>query len=158
MMDYTCLGQNKTMRDRRYKVLKEFVKGKTPIETAEKLDMPMKQVENDRLFITNGGLQNTPVEIVRELNNSYYEIKHAELESEAEKYRDDDDRKSYIGIQKEIRGYKSDSLKLMGLMNDKVEHSGDVTIRYVGDAIDGDSNPIPAITTTTDISQTKNKV
>ena len=70
MIDYTCLGQNKAMRERRYKVLKEFVKGKTPIETAEILDMPMKQVENDRLFITNGGLQNTPAEIVRLINNS----------------------------------------------------------------------------------------
>ena len=146
------------MRERRYKVLKEFVKGKTPKETADILNMPMKQVENDRFFITDGGLKNTPAEVVRELNNSYYEIKHAELEKESEKYRDDNDRKSYISIQKEIRGYKSDSLKLMGLMNDKVEHSGDVTIKYVGDAIDGDRDSIPAITPTTDISQTKNKV
>ena len=121
MIDYTCLGQNKTMRERRYKVLKEFVNGKTPIETAEVLDMPMKQVENDRLFITNGGLQNTPVEIVRELNNSYYEIKHAELEGEAEIYRDDGDRKSYIAVQKVIGDNKSASLKLMGLMNDKLD-------------------------------------
>ena len=158
MIDYTCLGQNKAMRERRYKVLKEFVNGKTPKETAEKLDMPMKQVENDRLFITNGGIKNTPAELMRHLNNSYYEIKHAELEGEAEKYLDDKDRRSYIAIQKEIRSYKADSLKLMGLMNDKVEHSGDVIIRYVGDAIDGDSNTIPAITTTTDIPQTKNKV
>lgn len=131
MIDYSCLGQNKVMRERRYKVLKEFVNGKTPKETAEKLDMPMKQVENDRLFITNGGLQNTPAEIVRLINNSYYEIKHAELEGEAEKYRDDDDRKSYIGIQKEIRSYKSDSLKLMGLMNEKVEHSGEIQLNAV---------------------------
>ena len=121
MIDYTCLGQNKAMRERRYKVLKEFVKGKTPKETAEILDLPMKQVENDRLFITNGGLQNTPVEIVRELNNSYYEIKHAELEGEAEKYRQDEDRKSYIAIQKVIGDNKSNSLKLMGLMNDKLD-------------------------------------
>jgi len=131
MIDYTCLGQNKAMRERRYKVLKEFVKGKTPIETAEALDMPMKQVENDRLFITNGGLQNTPVEIVRELNNSYYEIKHAELEGEAEKYRKDEDRKSYIAIQKVIGDNKSNSLKLMGLMNDKVEHSGAIKLDAV---------------------------
>ncbi|MCK5225092.1 MAG: hypothetical protein KAQ89_00080 [Planctomycetes bacterium] len=121
MIDYTCLGQNKAMRERRYKVLKEFVKGKTPKETAEILDMPMKQVENDRLFITNGGLQNTPAEVVRELNNSYYEIKHAELEGEAEKYRQDEDRKSYIGIQKVIGDNKTASLKLMGLMNDKLD-------------------------------------
>ena len=121
MIDYTCLGQNKTMRERRYKVLKEFVKGKTPKETAEILDMPMKQVENDRLFITDGGLKNTPVEIVRELNNSYYEIKHAELEGEAEKYREEEDRKSYIAIQKVIGDNKSNSLKLMGLMNDKLD-------------------------------------
>ena len=121
MIDYTCLGQNKTMRERRYKVLKEFVKGKTPIETAEILDMPMKQVENDRIFITNGGLQNTPAEVVRELNNSYYEIKHAELEGEAEKYRQEEDRKSYIAIQKVIGDNKSNSLKLMGLMNDKLD-------------------------------------
>ena len=126
MIDHRCLGQNKAMRERRYKVLKEFVKGKTPKETAEELDMPMKQVENDRLFITDGGLKNTPAEVVRELNNSYYEIKHAELESEAEKYRDDEDRKSYIAIQKVIGDNKSASLRLMGLMNEKVEHSGTI--------------------------------
>ena len=131
MIDYTCLGQNKAMRERRYKVLKEFVKGKTPKETAEKLDMPMKQVENDRLFITNGGLQNTPAEVVRVLNNSYYEIKHAELEGEAEKYRQDEDRKSYIAIQKAIGDNKSASLKLMGLMNDKVEHTGEIQLNAV---------------------------
>lgn len=121
MIDYTCLGQNKAMRERRYKVLKEFVKGKTPKETAEILDMPMKQVENDRFFITDGGLKNTPAEVVRELNNSYYEIKHAELEGEAEKYRKEEDRKSYIAIQKVIGDNKSNSLKLMGLMNDKLD-------------------------------------
>ena len=109
------------MRERRYKVLKEFVKGKTPKETAEILDMPMKQVENDRFFITDGGLKNTPAEVVRELNNSYYEIKHAELEGEAEKYRKEEDRKSYIAIQKVIGDNKSNSLKLMGLMNDKLD-------------------------------------
>jgi len=122
------------MRERRYKVLSEFVKGKTPKETAKVLDIPIKQVFNDRLFLTGGNLKNVPAEIMRELNNSYYEIKHAELEKQSEKYLDDDDRKSYIGIQKEIRGFKSDSLKLMGLMNDKVEHSGEVTtvleVRY----------------------------
>ncbi|MCK5012735.1 MAG: hypothetical protein KAS66_02860 [Candidatus Omnitrophica bacterium] len=126
MIDYTCLGQNKAMRERRYKVLKEFVKGKTPKETAEILDLPMKQVENDRLFITNGGLKNTPAEVVRELNNSYYEIKHAELETEAKRYIDDDDRRSYIAIQKVIGDNKAASLKLMGFMNEKVEHSGTI--------------------------------
>lgn len=131
MIDYTCLGQNKAMRERRYKVLKEFVNGKTPKETAEKLNMPMKQVENDRLFITNGGLQNTPAEIVRLINNSYYEIKHAELEGEAEKYRQDEDRKSYIAIQKVIGDNKSASLKLMGLMNEKIEHSGEIQLNAV---------------------------
>ena len=133
MIDYTCLGQNKAMRERRYKVLKEFVKGKTPKETADILNMPMKQVENDRFFITDGGLKNTPAEVVRELNNSYYEIKHAELEGEAETYRQDEDRKSYIAIQKVIGDNKTASLKLMGLLSEKVELSGSVShpIEYV---------------------------
>lgn len=130
------------MRERRYKVLKEFVKGKTPKETAEELDMPIKQVENDRLFITDGGLKNTPAEVVRELNNSYYEIKHAELETEAERYIDDDDRRSYIAIQKVIGDNKAASLKLMGLMNEKVEHSG--TIVTIVDNIPLNKDIVPA--------------
>lgn len=142
MIDHRCLGQNKAMRERRYKVLKEFVKGKTPKETAEKLDMPMKQVENDRLFITDGGLKNTPAEIVRLLNNSYYEIKHGELEQEAEKYRTDDDRKSYIAIQKVIGDNKAASLKLMGFMNEKVEYSG--TIVTIVDNIPLNKDVVPA--------------
>lgn len=142
MIDHTCLGKNKTMRERRYKVLKEFVKGKTPKETAETLDMPMKQVENDRLFITDGGLKNTPAEVVRELNNSYYEIKHAELETEAEKYKNDEDRRSYIAIQKVIGDNKAASLKLMGLMNEKVEHSG--TIVTIVDNIPLKKDIVPA--------------
>lgn len=146
MIDHTCLGQNKAMRERRYKVLKEFVKGKTPKQTAEILDMPMKQVENDRLFITDGGLKNIPAEIVRLLNNSYYEIKHAELESEAEKYLQDEDRKSYIAIQKVIGDNKSASLKLMGLLSEKVELSGSVShpIEYVPVKKTDDTKPTDA--------------
>lgn len=121
MIDYTCLGGNPKMRERRYKVLCEYVDGKTPEQTAKILDMPIKQVFNDRQFLTSGGIKNVPAEIMRLLNSSYYEIKHGELETEAKKYRDEDDRKSYIAIQKEIRSYKADSLKLMGLMNDKLD-------------------------------------
>lgn len=143
MIDLTCLGRTPAMRERRYKVLSEYVKGKTPRETAKVLDMPIKQVENDRLKLTSGGIKNIPAEIMRELNGSYYEIKHGELESEAEKYRDEDDRRSYIAIQKEIRSYKADSLKLMGLLSEKVEHSG--TIVTIVDDIPRKAEPIDDI-------------
>lgn len=131
MIDHTCLGSNPKMRERRYKVLCEYVNGKTPKQTADTLDLPIKQVFNDRHFLTDGGIKNVPAEIMRLLNSSYYEIKHGELETEAEKYRDDDDRKSYIAIQKVIGDNKTASLKLMGLMNEKVEHTGAIKLNTV---------------------------
>lgn len=143
MIDHTCLGRTPAMRERRYKVLSEFVKGKTPRETAKVLDLPIKQVFNDRLFLTGGGLKNIPAEIMRELNGSYYEIKHGELETEAEMYRDDDDRRSYIAIQKVIGDNKIASLKLMGLLNEKIEHSG--TIVTIVDDIPRNAEPIDDI-------------
>ena len=152
MIDYTCLGQNTEMRERRYDVLALFIKGATPQETHKILSkqkhpkLTLKQVYNDRLFFTTNPLHNLPAEMARDFN----------LEVRLDVFKPDS--KSWIATQELIRKYKADSLKLQGLMNDKVEHSGDVTIRYAGEAIDGDSNPIPAITPTKDIPQTKNKV
>ncbi len=155
-IDFTCLGQNPEMRQRRYDVLSLFVKGATPQETAELLNLPKKQVENDRMFITKQPLHNLPAEMAKDFNLSFYEMKVRELEDKLEELKKD--TRSWIGTQELIRKFKADSLKLQGLMNDKVEHSGDITIKYVGDDIDGNTDKVPTITTTEAISQSDNKV
>ena len=156
MIDYTCLGQNTKIRERRYDVLSLLVKGTKPREIVDTLKLTDDQVKNDIAFLTTKPLHNMPVEIAKDFNLSFYELKVMELEDKLDELKDTP--KFWMAIQELIRKYKVDSLKLQGLMNDKVEHSGDVTIRYVGDAIDGDSNPIPPITSTTNVPQTQNKV
>jgi len=132
MIDYTCLGQNTEMRKRRYDVLSLFVKGATPQETANLLNLSIKQVYNDRLFFTTNPLHNLPAEMARDFNQSFYEMKVRELEGRLKDFKTDS--KSWLATQELIRKYKADSLKLMGLMNEKVELSGEVTtvleVRY----------------------------
>jgi len=127
MIDYTCLGQNTEMRERRYDVLALFIKGATPQETHKILskqkhpDLTLKQVYNDRLFFTTNPLHSLPAEMARDFNQSFYEMKVRELEGRLKDFKTDS--KSWLATQ-----------ELMGLMNDKVELSGEVTtvleVRY----------------------------
>ena len=125
MIDYTCLGQNTEMRERRYDVLALFIKGATPQETHKILSkqkhptLTLKQVYNDRLFFTTNPLHNLPAEMARDFNLSFYEVKIRELEVRLDVFKPDS--KSWIATQELIRKYKADSLKLQGLMNDKLD-------------------------------------
>jgi len=131
-INYTCLGQNDTMRKRRYNVLSFYLKGGTPEETVNITnknpdipDITLKQVYNDIQFLRNTPLHDLPIEMARDFGKSFYELKVTELERKLSK--NESNPAVWLGIQKLIREYKADSLKLQGLMNEKVEHEGEIT-------------------------------
>ena len=132
MIDYTCLGKTKPIQERRYKVLSLLVKGAKPREIVDHLSLTDDQVKNDIAHLTTNPLHNMPVEIAKDFNLSFYELKVRELEDKLEELKDTP--KFWMATQELIRKYKADSLKLQGLMNDKVELSGEVTtvleVRY----------------------------
>ena len=70
--------------------------------------------------------------IAKDMNNSAYELKIRELEVMAESVKHD--IKAWTALQKPILEARAASLKLQGLMSEKVEHSGEVTnileVRY----------------------------
>lgn len=131
-IDYSRLGKKPDMQERRFNVLTYWVKGATPADTAKALEMDISDVYNDYKFITKAKLHDISPEIARGFNLSFYEIKIRELEGNLKDFKVDS--KAWLGLQETIRKYKVDSLKLQGLMNEKVEHSGEVTnileVRY----------------------------
>jgi len=66
-------------------------------------------------------------------------LKLRELEGKSREYSAD--QKNWLGLQSLILKNKELSLKLMGLMSDKVEHSGEVSfaLRWMTDEEDNDS-------------------
>jgi len=129
MIDHTCLGKTTKIQERRYSVLTLLLKGAKPREIAELLNLTDNQVKNDIFHLTNTPLHNTTVDIARDFNTSWYEIKVRELEGRLKDFKTDS--RSWLATQELIRKYKADSLKLQGLMNDKVEHSGAIELNAV---------------------------
>ena len=131
-MDYSLLGKSKKIQQRRYKVLSLMVKGGTPDDITRILQLPFKTVDNDMAHIRKQPLHTLSSTIAKDLNNSAYELKIRELETKAETVKHD--TKAWAAIQKLILDARAASLKLQGLMNDKVVHSGEVTnileVRY----------------------------
>lgn len=119
MIDHTCLGRTDEIRDRRYSILSLLVKGTKPRDIVSLLGFTDDQVKNDIFFLTNTPLHNLPVELARDYNLSFYEVKVLELEGRLEDF--ETDSKSWLANQELIRKYKADSLKLQGLMNDKLD-------------------------------------
>jgi len=129
MIDHSCLGKTIKIQERRYAVLTLLIKGAKPREIANLLSLSDNQVKNDIFHLTNTPLHNTTVDIARDFNTSFYEIKARELEGKLKDFKEDS--KSWLATQELIRKYKADSLKLMGLMNDKVEHTGAIKLDAV---------------------------
>ncbi len=133
-IDYSRLGQNEEMQKRRYDVLTYWVKGATPADTAEGLKIDIADVYNDFRFISKSDLHDISPEIARGFNQSFYEIKIRELEGSLKRLKAD--IKAWLTLQDLIRRYKLDSLRLQGLLTDKVEHSGTVKMEIsLDDAI-----------------------
>lgn len=132
MIDHRCLGKTQPVQERRYNVLSLLLKGAKPREITDIFKLSDNQVKNDIFYLTNTPLNNMTVDIAKDFNTSWYEVKIRELEGRLKGFKEDS--RSWLATQELIRKYKADLLKLMGLMNDKVEHSGEVTtvleVRY----------------------------
>ena len=124
MIDHRCLGKTQPVQERRYNVLSLLLKGAKPREIIDILKLSDNQVKNDIFHLTSTPLHNTTVDIARDYNQSFYELKVRELEGRLKDFKTDS--RSWLATQELIRKYKADSLKLQGLMNEKVELSGEV--------------------------------
>jgi len=132
-IDFSLLGTSKKVQARRYEVLSLMVKAFTPTEIQSTLQISFKTIENDISYIRSHPLHLLSTKIAKDLNNSAYELKIRELElvaNQLEHARELEHDSTSIGsvsrewliLQDLIRKTRVDSLKLQGLMNEKIEH------------------------------------
>lgn len=128
-MNYECLGIDTEMQERRYAVLKHFLKGFTPREIAKATGLTIKKVYNDLLFLRTNQLHDVPIEMIRDFGKSFYELKIRELEDSLDGLKSMPN--AWLGAQKLIKEMKVESLKIQGGYIDRVEHSGKVDSEVV---------------------------
>lgn len=155
-MDYKCLGSTDEIRARRYAVLIAFLKGGNPTEIAAGTGFKIRQVYSDIDFLRRNPLNNLPVDIVRDFGVSFYEMKITELERRAGTLKDPNST-LWLGIQKLIKEYKSELLKLVGATIERVELSGAVEHKMKADWIDDIPADHEAVTTPTRLKGKKKK-
>jgi len=138
-MNYTCLGRNEKFRERRHRVLTLFLRGAKPAEIAEIMTLQdrgkgitekttVKTVYNDILFLRSTKLHDLPVDLVRDLGNSFYESKITELERKLK--ANESNPSVWLGIQKLILDYKKESMKLLGAQEpDGAQNNSGVVIQ-----------------------------
>lgn len=126
VVNYECLGKTAATRERRYKVLVFYLKGATPIEIAKLMGLKPKRISNDIYFIKNNAINNLPLNIVRDLGQSFFEQKITELERKLKE--NETDMRVWLGIQKLILEYKDRSLKMYGALFDGPETPGTIMV------------------------------
>lgn len=124
-VDYKSLGSTDSVRRRRYEVLSLHAIGTIPAEIAEKLDINVKTVYNDIEKLYDANLENVPFAIFKRMQESALGMKIKELEERAN--RPETSENGYNALQRSILDNRTALMKLMGMMSDKVEHSGDVS-------------------------------
>jgi len=136
-INFKTLGATENIRKRRLQVLAYHLKNGTPDEIAKKLDLPIKTVYNDIYIIDQTELHILSQVMEKDLEITALDLKHRELEGLVNftMIKDPDtgkltgvDFKDFNGLQTLILKNKELSLKLKGLMSDKVEHSGQLDI------------------------------
>jgi len=123
-INFKCLGATENIRKRRLEVLAYHLRHATPIEISKALDIPIKTVYNDISLVEKTELHTLTQLMEKDLQISALDLKLRELEGKSREYSAD--QKNWLGLQSLILKNKELSLKLKGLMSDKVEHSGDV--------------------------------
>lgn len=118
--NFKLLGNNDTIRTRRFRVLQLYLKGAIPPEIAYTMGLETKQVYNDINFLRSIQLNDLPIEIIRDMGANFFEMKIRELQAriaqEADKEKKD---KAYIlGLEKLILSHKIESLKVQGAYED----------------------------------------
>lgn len=120
-IDYKCLGRNSTTQNRRYEILKWILKGYTPAEIQKITGNDIKEVYNDIQFLHKTPLHNVPVELMKDMGQSFFEVKIKELEENLDTL--DAHSKLWLETQALIIKTKTELLKLQGGYVEKVEHT-----------------------------------
>lgn len=122
--DYACLGKNEDVRERRYKVFILTLKGMKPCDIQNQTGQTIRQVYNDLLFLRSNPMHNMSVEMLKDIDQSWFAVKITELEQNLMLLTPDS--KLWLETQDQIRKYKVELMKLSGVMVEKVEHSGEI--------------------------------
>lgn len=122
-INYKGLGTTEKIRERRYQVLTYSLKGGKPSEVAALIGVKIKTVYDDIAYLHSHRLQDAPIEVYRDLGNSWYEMKITELERSSKEYKGSP---VWVNLQNTILKYKTDQLKLIGAFVEHIEHSGSV--------------------------------
>jgi len=138
-INFKSLGATEPIRRRRLQVLAYHLNHATPVEIAEKFDIPIKTVYNDISIINKTELHILSQLMEKDLEITALDLKHRELEGRSREFSVD--QNTWLKLQTIILENKKLSLKLKGLMSDKVEHSGEVSfaLRWMTDEEDNDS-------------------
>ena len=128
-LDYSCLGKNEEVRERRYKVFILTLKGAKPVEIQKTTGQAIRQVYNDLLFLRTNPLHNLSVDMMRDLDQSWFAIKISELERNLQQL--DPYTNMWLKTQELLLRYKVDLMKLSGVLVERVEHSGSVELNTV---------------------------
>ena len=125
-LDYACLGVSEEVRKRRYNVFVMTVKGAKPVDIQKQTGRSIRQVYNDLSYIRSHPMNNLSINMMKDIDQSWFNIKIYELEQNLMQL--DPGTDIWLKTQDQIRKYKVELMKLSGVLVDKVEHSGDVGI------------------------------
>ena len=128
-INFKSLGATEPIRRRRLQVLAYHLNHGTPDEIAKKFGIPLKTVYNDISIINKTELHILSQLMEKDLEITALDLKHRELEGRSREYSVD--QNTWLKLQTIILENKKLSLKLKGLMSDKVEHSGSLDVNNV---------------------------
>lgn len=128
-LDYSCLGKNDQVRDRRYKVFVLAHKGVKPAEIVKQTGQTIRQVNNDMFFLRTNPMHNLSVDMLRDIDQSWFAIKIAELEDNLLQLGPQ--TSTWLKTQDTILRYKVELMKLSGVLVERVELSGSVELNAV---------------------------
>ena len=151
VVNYECLGTTNKIKARRYNILcLRWIKGYNAQDIAAALNVSRRLVYEDIDYIKKHKMNDLPLEIWKDLDQSWFLIKIKELEAKLDQV---ESTTQWINIQNTILGYKKEFMKLTGVYEEQINHTGEIVIKYEGDEIDsGNSDQIPTTPSTETIS------
>lgn len=135
MINFECLGTTEEVQKRRYAVLKLYLKFTPPYQIAEILNETKEIIYNDVRVLTNKPLHDLPLLIVRDMAQSFQELKIMELQQKADDIMNEtNDINSYIRIQSLIQKYVESILRLTeAVVDDTNINTVNINIKKVDD-------------------------
>lgn len=137
MINFECLGRTEDVQKRRYNVLKLYLKFTPPYQIAEILHESKELIYNDVRVLTNKPLHDLPLLIVRDMAQSFQELKIMELQQKAEDILNEtNDINSYIRLQSLIQKYVESILRLTeAVVDDDRINTININIKKADDVV-----------------------